>query len=249
MATDNAELPSTALVVGGQGGIGSALLRLWQKEQRYAQLFGSSRRSEAHWSGSVHGLILDMQDHASIQAFAGQVEQALNGQHLDTLCVCSGVLHCEQFQPEKRMADLSADAFQRVMQINALGPLLLLQQLIKFLPRQRLSRVMVLSARVGSIADNRLGGWLSYRSSKAALNQGLKTLAIELRRTHPHCVVTAYHPGTVDTGLSQPFQRRVPAGQLFTADDAAAKLSGVLHARTDPNEHLFVDWAGQSVSF
>ncbi len=249
MTTPMQDAGTSALVVGGRGGIGSALLRQWQSERRYDHLIASSRDASTPLSTGVPCLPLDFRDKGSLADFSVQLEGHLAGAELATVCVCTGVLHAAQVQPEKRMADLRAEAFAQVMQINALGPLLLLQGLIRFLPRERRSRLLFLSARVGSIADNRLGGWLSYRASKAALNQGVQTAAIELRRTHPHCVVSLYHPGTVDTALSHPFQRRVPAHKLFSADEAAARLSRVLHQREDPAEHLFVDWAGKPVSF
>ncbi len=238
-----AESAPAALIVGASGGIGRALLELWSERGDYKPLIGTSRR------GVAEGVPLDFEDAASLAGFPARLQVQLGHSPLVTVCICSGLLHGQGMAPERRLQDLDDAAFLRAMRVNALGPLALVRAVLPLLPRDRPSRVLALSARVGSIADNRLGGWYSYRCSKAALNQGFKTLAVELRRSHPQCVLTLFHPGTVDTPLSLPFQRNVPEGQLFSARRAAEQLSQVLHARQDPRAHLFVDWAGKDVAF
>jgi NAD(P)-dependent dehydrogenase (short-subunit alcohol dehydrogenase family) len=238
-----------ALIVGASGGIGSALLRQWRDEGRYERLIAACRSPESIRVEGVETVAVDVDIEESIDSFGARVKAALGDCELVTICFCMGLLHSEDCEPERRYASLKGAAFQRLMHVNALGPLLLAQQLLPHLPRQSQSRLLAISARVGSIADNRLGGWISYRCSKAALNQGFKTLAIELQRTHPQCVVTLFHPGTVDTALSTPFQRNVLPENLFEPARAARQLSEVLHARNDPHAHHFVDWAGQPVEY
>ena len=236
-----------ALIVGAGGGIGSALLRQWQREGRYERLIAASRRPDA--AAGVPMVPVDVEDAESIEGFGARVEAELGGARLVTVCLCIGLLHGEDCQPERRFDALEAASYLRLMRVNALGPLLLAQQILPLLPRRERSRLLAMSARVGSISDNRLGGWISYRSAKAALNQGFRTLAVELNRTHPQCVVTLFHPGTVDTALSAPFQRNVPADKLFAPERAARQLSDVFHGREDPRAHLFVDWAGEAVDY
>lgn len=240
---------TNALIVGASGGIGGALLRQWQQEQRYESLIAACRNPDSldDFDGRVIGV--DLEDTSSISGFAAALKAELGERKLHTVCLCTGFLHDQHCTPERRFSALDPDCFQRSMRINVLGPLMLLQELMPLLPVRERSRILLMSARVGSIADNRLGGWISYRSAKAALNQAIKTLSIELQRTHPECVLTLFHPGTVDTALSAPFQRNVPADKLFSKERAAQQLNDVLHARNTPRAHLFVDWAGQSIEY
>ena len=238
-----------ALVVGASGGIGAALAEHWQQSGSYSRVLAASRQPALlppPWAAAA--LHCDYTQPDSLPRLAEAVREQLQGDVLGTVCVCTGILHGPGARPERRLAALQPEAYLQLMQINALGPLLLLNALLPLLPRQGLSRVCVLSARVGSIEDNRLGGWYSYRCSKAALNQGLRSLAVEMGRTHPDCVLTAYHPGTVDTALSRPFQSGVDPALLKSPAEAAACLDAVLQARTHPGE-LFVDWAGKTIPF
>lgn len=237
-------MSQTALVIGA-GGIGHALAQKLRQGERYETVLSGSRRPQEQDLSCP----LDFTHPASIAAFADAVAAALGSRPLDSIAICSGTLHTDDIQPERRLAALRAEAFQTVMQVNALGPLLLLQQLLPLVPRRTPSRVLVISARVGSIADNRMGGWYSYRASKAALNQGLQCLKVELQRTHPQCVLTLFHPGTVDTELSAPFQKNVPTEKLFSTERAASQLDAVMHSRNDPKAHIFVDWAGNDIVF
>lgn len=238
-------MSDAALIVGASGGIGAALTNRWRSDGRYARVFTASRQSRS----DPHHLTLDLTCESSLSKAAEALKTRLNGVSLSAIVVCSGLLHGESLQPERRLGALDADAFTTSITVNALGPLLVAKYFSPLLSKTEPSHLLALSARVGSISDNRLGGWFSYRCSKAALNQGFQTLAVELRRTHPKCVVTLFHPGTVDTGLSKPFQRNVPAAQLFSPARAARQLDEVMHARRDPSEHIFVDWAGKPVAF
>ena len=133
-------------------------------------------------------------------------DRAARHSPLDAVIVATGVLHDDQgLRPEKRLADINAASLARAFEVNAIGPALIAKHFLPLLRRDRKTVFVALSARVGSISDNRLGGWSAYRASKAALNMLLKTAAIEHRRSHPDSVVAAVHPGTVDTRLSAPF--------------------------------------------
>lgn len=163
--------------------------------------------------------------------------------------ICNGVLHNAQLQPEKRLEDFSAQAFQQVMQINALIPMLWIQQLTPILTGNTPCTLTVFSARVASISDNHLGGWYSYRASKAALNMMLKTAAIELSRRAKNIKLIAFHPGTTDTPLSKPFQKNVPADKLFTSAFVAAQLLNIVANIEFDSQASYVDWQGKSISW
>ena len=184
---------------------------------------------------------LDLTDPASIIASAAALTAAP-----DLVIVATGVLHAEALVPERELRQLSAGAFAQAFAVNAIGPALIAQAFLPLLPKDRKTVFAALSARVGSIADNRLGGWHAYRASKAALNQVLRTIAIEQTRKNPLSVVLGLHPGTADTGLSKPFQRSVKT--LFTARESAAHLLGVIDAATPAQSGRVFDWQGAEVS-
>lgn len=218
-----------ALVVGGSGGLGQALCALLLTDPRCARVQALGRQSEPR---------LDLLDEASVRDAAA----ALNdGQAWQVLLVASGILHGPGLQPEKRLADLQAATFERVLAINTIGPALVLRHFAPLMDKQR-SLVGLLSAKVGSINDNRLGGWYAYRASKAALNMVVKTAAIELSRTHKGLVLAALHPGTVRTGLSEPFN-----GQVLGRDPATAagELLAVLNGLKPEDSGGFRSYDGQ----
>lgn len=161
------------------------------------------------------------------------------------LFVCAiGVLHDAQVTPEKRLAGLSGDGLRHYFDVNAVAPALALQAFSPILPRQQPMRIGILTAKVGSIADNRAGGWYGYRASKAALNMLVKTAAIELARSHRQAVVVALHPGTTDTPLSQPFTGKTPADRLYTPEQTGLRLARVLRALTPGDTGQFLNWDG-----
>ncbi|MBW0145697.1 SDR family NAD(P)-dependent oxidoreductase [Sphingomicrobium clamense] len=222
---------SRALIIGDSGGIGGAIAD--RLREFGVEVVGLSRRSDPP---------LDLEDEASI-------EQAIGAQkgEFDLLFIASGLLHDGEHQPEKSNRALSKTGLDRAFAVNATGPALVIKYALPLIPRDRPAAIAALSARVGSIGDNRLGGWHAYRASKAALNMLLKTMAIELARTHKQLVVTAMHPGTVDTTLSEPFQGNVPEGQLFTREQSARHLLDVLETLGPEDTGGHVDWAGKLI--
>jgi NAD(P)-dependent dehydrogenase (short-subunit alcohol dehydrogenase family) len=211
-----------AVVIGASGGIGSALVD--GLADRGAETVHALSRSE---SGSRRPNVrqgrIDIQEEASISAAATAIAE--DGP-IDLVLVATGLLHDEGLQPEKTYRSLSSDALARYFAVNATGPALVAKHFLPLLPRQGRAVFACLSARVGSIGDNRLGGWYGYRASKAALNMLMKTLAIELSRTAPDAICIALHPGTVDTALSLPFQRS--ASSLVAPNVAAENLLRVI---------------------
>jgi NAD(P)-dependent dehydrogenase (short-subunit alcohol dehydrogenase family) len=214
-------------VIGASGGIGRAFVNWLADDDRVDSVYAFSR-SPVDWGNRarIHGATLDLTDEASIQAAS---ELATAHSPLDLVIVASGILHRDpDIRPEKGMREVDPQALADVFAINTIGPTLVAKHFLPALRRKHKTVFAALSARVGSIADNRLGGWASYRMSKAALNMMVRTMAIEQKRRLPESVVVALHPGTVDTLLSQPFTQGVNAASLFSPASAAEKLLQVV---------------------
>lgn len=215
-----------ALVVGATGGIGHALIAALAA--RGDEVVGLSR---------VDGL--DVTKEASIAHHLGAMKP-----HFDIIVVATGALEIDGAAPEKTLRTLDPDALAAQFALNAVGPSLVLKHALRLLPRDRPARFAALSARVGSIGDNRLGGWYGYRAAKAALNQLIHTAAIEIARTHPQATVVCLHPGTVATRFTEKYLGKHPA---VPPETAAAHLLGVLDALTPADTGGFFDWQGKTV--
>lgn len=220
------------LIQGGGRGIGLALARraLAAGATRLIVTARQPETSPAHAELAadprVTFLAMDVTDDTGLRTACAAIRDMLP--RLDRVICTSGILREGDIRPEKRIADIDAEALVRLYRVNALGPVLLARELWPLMKGDHALLFAAISARVGSISDNRLGGWYAYRASKAALNQLMRTLSIELARANPGACVATLHPGTVDTDLSKPFQGGVPADKLFTADDSAARMWAVL---------------------
>ena len=199
-------------------------------------------------AAKVESFPVDIEDERSIAAAADAVHG--DDRELDLVIVATGVLHDgDALQPEKRMADIEAQRMLRVFAINTVGPALVAKHYLPRLRRKGKTVFAALSARVGSISDNRLGGWASYRASKAALNMLLKTLSIEHSRTRPESIIVGLHPGTVATDLSAPFQGRVPEGKLFSPDKSASSLLSVIDNAEQSDNGGVLAWDGSPIDY
>ena len=196
---------------------------------------------------NVTWLAIDNLVPSSIEKAGEQIQSQIN--KLDRVLCCSGVLKDEIVEPEKRLADIDAAALSYVYQVNAIGPILLAKALLPTLRGSHSLRFASISARVGSIGDNQLGGWYAYRASKAAQNQLMRTLSIEMARYNPNACVATLHPGTVDTALSKPFQARVHKDNLFSTKESAAKLWSVLDKLTPTDSGGFFAYDGNPIPF
>lgn len=235
-----------ALIVGASGAIGAAVMARWLDDDRFSRVCGVARaplstatpRQKLTWMTTSHA-----QD--QIRAIADDIVE--QNPHLSRIVIALGTLHGDSYQPEKSLGALTESAMLEVYRVNCVLPLLWVSALSQGLRKSPDCRIAVLSARVGSIGDNRLGGWYSYRSAKAALNMGLRSAAIELGRRSKGVKLLAFHPGTVDSALSKPFQRSVPDGKLFTPDFVAGCLDNVLQDAVPDGELTYVDWAGKTI--
>ena len=219
-----------ACVVGGCGS---------RSRPRVVRVYSAARSAAPPWN-------FTLQDEASIAAV---VAAAAAEGPLDLVIVATGVLHNAQLRPEKSWRSLDAAALAEAFAVNATGPALIAKHALGHLRRDAKSAFACLSARVGSIEDNRLGGWHAYRASKAALNMLVRTFAVELRQRNPGALCVALHPGTVDTALSKPFQSGVDPAKLFTPAHSARALLGVLDRLTPADSGRLWAWDGQPITF
>jgi NAD(P)-dependent dehydrogenase (short-subunit alcohol dehydrogenase family) len=239
--------PANVVIVGASGGIGRAFVTALAADERVGQVFALSRSPIDAGMSPVTPLPFNITDEASV---AGAAARCAKHGPVDLAIVASGILHKGgDLQPEKRMQDLDAAVMEEVFRINTIGPAIVAKHFLPRMRRDRKSAFAAISARVGSIGDNRLGGWASYRASKAALNMLIRTLSIEHARSHPKSAVVALHPGTTDTALSKPFQRNVPEGKLFSPAFSAAKLLHVIDALTSADTGGFFAWNGDPIEY
>jgi NAD(P)-dependent dehydrogenase (short-subunit alcohol dehydrogenase family) len=236
-----------SLVVGASGGIGRAVVGELLERGGGGPVIAVSRSPALEADSTREGLRWYQCEHTDADIDAVVSSLLEGGQTLGRVMICPGVLHDGALQPEKALERLQRDNLQRVLEVNTVIPALWLSALTPLLCKSPRAVVAVLSARVGSIADNRLGGWYSYRASKAALNMLLKTASVELARRAPGVKVLAFHPGTTDTGLSRPFQARVPADKLFGPDFVARQLLEIMDRVIPDGEVEFLDWAGKPI--
>lgn len=215
------------LIIGNSGGIGSALESALRA--RGSEVTGLSRSQDG----------FDVTDEAAVAEGMARLDGEFN-----LIFIATGALEIGGAGPEKTVKAISAEAMADQMALNVIGPALVMRHAFDLMPRNRRSVFAALSARVGSIGDNRLGGWISYRASKAALNQVIHTGAIELARSHKQGVCVALHPGTVRTAFTEKYLGRHPS---VAAEDAAQNLLGVLDGLTPEQNGGFYDWAGKPV--
>jgi NAD(P)-dependent dehydrogenase (short-subunit alcohol dehydrogenase family) len=232
-------MSSSAVIIGASGGIGGAFEAALIEEATFDIVHGFARSR----SGAQH---IDLLDEASIAAAAAHVAK---GPAPTLVIVATGLLHTADHGPEKALRDLDPDWLAQVYAINAIGPALVAKHFLPIMPKTGRAAFAALSARVGSISDNGLGGWHGYRASKAALNMLVRNLAIEEKRRNDRAIVVTLHPGTVDTALSRPFQSNVQAGRLFDPERAALQLLDVIEGLKVPDSGKLFDFEGEEIPF
>jgi NAD(P)-dependent dehydrogenase (short-subunit alcohol dehydrogenase family) len=246
---------SRVLVQGASRGIGLEFVRQLLREPCFDRVFAACRAPDgadplvglAAADPRLCPVALDVADEASIEAAARAVAGGTDRLHL--VVNCAGVLHsgAADLAPEKRLADVGAAALAASFAVNAFGPLLVAKHFDRLLAHRERAVFASISARVGSIGDNRLGGWYAYRGAKAAQNMFTKTLAIEWARSRRNVVCVALHPGTTDTDLSRPFQGNVPPEKLFPSERTVRQLLGVIDRLTPADSGRFLAWDGSEV--
>ncbi|WP_448563920.1 SDR family NAD(P)-dependent oxidoreductase [Trichothermofontia sp.] len=240
-----------AFIVGASQGIGLGFVRQLLAMGEAAKVYATYRhwktatglQSLAHqYPDRLCCLKMDLTDETQIVAGCDRIQAEVGRLHWAINCV--GILHEGTLQPEKSLRQVQADHLQRYFQVNSIAALLLTKHLLPLFTHGEPSLLAAISAKVGSIGDNYLGGWYGYRASKAALNMFMRTAAIEYRRKNPHCIVVVLHPGTTDTRLSQPFQKNVPAAQLFSVERTVTQLINVITHLEAQDSGQFFAWDG-----
>lgn len=235
-------------VIGSSGALGYAFINQLQSEYPSANISAFSR---SHGNSSPKKTGNNIQYHELNYRNESEIEVAASvaceQSPLDLVIVATGMLHNKKIMPEKSLRDLSPENLQHLFTVNAIIPAMIAKYFIPTLNKNDRSFFAVLSARVGSISDNRLGGWYAYRASKAALNMVIKNAAIETERRNKKAIVVGLHPGTVDSELSKPFQKNVPDGKLFTPEYSAAKMINVLEHLTPEQSGKCFAWDGEEI--
>ena len=243
-----------ALVIGGTRGIGLALVEALLANPAYAVVTAAGRTVADHAAldrlAAAHGarsarLRLDLSDEVGVETAAAELKATTPKLHL--LINTAGLLHGDGLSPERRLSDINPAALAKSYAVNAIGPILVAKHFQSLLAHGERAVLATLSARVGSIGDNRLGGWYAYRAAKAAQNQLMRTAAIELARRARELIVVSLHPGTVETGLSAPFRGNVAAEKLFTPAFAAERLLAVIAGLGRESSGGFYAWDGQPI--
>ena len=229
----------TAIVIGASGGIGAAFANALEDEGEYDRVLKVSR-------SGPDDIRMDIASEESIKNVADWCQHQKIAPSL--VFVATGLLHTTKNRPEKSLRDLESDWLAENYRVNAIGPALVAKHFLPLMPKDGITKFAAISARVGSISDNRLGGWYGYRASKAALNMMIRNLSIEWSRKNKRSIIVALHPGTVDTPLSKPFQANVPSGKLFDTERAALQLLDVLDDLKPVDSGEIFAWDGEEIN-
>lgn len=240
------ESQPAGLVVGAGQGIGLGFVRQLLESDRANPIYATYRNPDSELlqiaDSRLHCLALDTTDETQIAAVVQKIQAETSALHCVINCV--GVLHDGTMQPEKSLRQLNADQLLHYFQVNSIGAVLLAKHIQPLLKHRDRALFATISAKVGSIGDNQLGGWYGYRASKAALNMFMRNVAIEYKRTCPRAIIVTLHPGTTDTELSRPFQRNVPPEKLFSIERTVQQLLTVMDSLQETDSGEFFSWNG-----
>jgi NAD(P)-dependent dehydrogenase (short-subunit alcohol dehydrogenase family) len=239
-----------ALVIGASGGIGKTLVKKLYESGEYECVYAVSRSLPASPIEGVQYHTLDSESENLVAQYCQQLKQA-GGQFSLVVC-CIGALHAigadnQKITPEKRLEDIQKEQLSFYFTTNTILPALWLKHVEPLLKGTEPSKLVFFSARVGSISDNNLGGWYGYRASKSALNMMIKCAQIECQRRAKNVSLISYHPGTVETELSKPFQSKVPKGKLFTTNFTVTQLLSLIPSLSAENGPHYIDWQGNVI--
>lgn len=240
----------TTLIIGANSDIAKSIATSVINDEN-SQLVVISRNTDFYQQAIFDNAIamnIENYEEAEIKLNVDKIKQSVTSP-ITRVFICHGVLHNNHCQPEKRLEDFSAEAFQKIMQANAITPMLWIKHLTPLITGKSPCKVVVFNARVGSISENELGGWYSYRTSKAAMNMFIKTTAVEMARRAKNVKLISFHPGTTDTPLSKPFQKNVPKGKLFTPDFVAKQLLNIVDNTLVDGQASYLDWQGKTIGW
>ncbi|NVK72801.1 short-chain dehydrogenase [Marinomonas sp. CT5] len=236
-----------ALVIGASSAIAQAAIQQFEADQNCLGVFAVTRSTlstanttKTQWLTSDYTEESIQQIINDLMPYAGKINKVL---------ICNGILHNESMMPERKLEEMKASQMEAIFHSNTIVPMLWLSRLIPILQGKEATQVALFSARIGSISDNKTGGWYSYRASKAALNMLVQTSSIEYARRAKNVKLIAFHPGTTDTPLSKPFQRSVPKDKLFSAEFVATQLLSIMTNITMDNKAAYLDWNNQTIEW
>ncbi|MEC4816862.1 MAG: SDR family NAD(P)-dependent oxidoreductase [Scytonema sp. PMC 1069.18] len=242
---------TSALIVGASQGIGLGFVQQLLQDNRFVKIYATYRQVESASEllslandrpHQLTCLLMDITDETQIADTIQKIRVTTNKLHLVINCV--GILHEGSLQPEKSLRHINSEQLIRYFQVNSIGSVLLAKHLLPLFRHQERSIFASISAKIGSIGDNKLGGWYGYRASKAALNMFMRTVAIEYGRTSPKTIVVNLHPGTTDTRLSRPFQTNVSPEKLFSVERTVNQLLAVIEQLQESDSGQFFSWDG-----
>lgn len=243
--------PVNALIVGASQGIGLTFVKKLLQDRRIAKIYATSRQPKSaselialadECPERLICLEIDITDELQIIEAVQKIHTQVDKLHLVVNCV--GLLHEDTLQPEKSLRQINSENLLRYFQINSIGAVLLAKHLLPLFRHGERSVFATISAKLGSISDNQLGGWYGYRASKAALNMLMRTAAIEYKRSCPKALIVTLHPGTTDTRLSRPFQGNVPAEKLFSVERTVTQLLAIIEQLQEGDSGQFFSWDG-----
>ena len=238
-------MKKTVAIIGSSGAIGNAVAEILLDDDGVEAIYRFSRNDSNENSDRVKNLFLDIEDEESIKDCIKNLSKDIK---FDLVFVATGILHNDNdIFPEKSIRDISQSKLEKVLLVNTIGPALVGKYFIPYLRKDSKSIFAFLSARVGSISDNKLGGWYSYRASKTALNQIIKNFSIEVRRSNPNAIFIGLQPGTVKSFLSKPFEKNVRPGNLFTPEYSATKMLEVIENLSLEDTGKIYAWDGEEI--
>lgn len=230
-------------IIGSSGAIGRAFLDAYIADKEISNIYSISRTEVESNDKRIIHINIDVTDEVSVKAAASKIGE----NRLDKLIVATGILHTELFGPEKSIKDIKIENFVKIFSVNAFGPALIGKYFLPLMKKDKKSIAAFLSARVGSISENKLGGWYAYRASKSALNQIIKNFSIEAKRTNPTGIIIGLQPGTVKSKLSEPFQKNVKKGKLLLPKDSVKSLIRVIENVMQNDSGKIFDWKGEEI--
>ena len=231
-------------IIGSSGAIGRAFLDAYIADKEVSNIYSISRTEVESNDERIIHINIDVTDEVSVKAAASKIGE----NRLDKLIVATGILHTELFGPEKSIKDIKIENFVKIFSVNAFGPALIGKYFLPLMKKDKKSIAAFLSARVGSISENKLGGWYAYRASKSALNQIIKNFSIESKRTNPAGIIIGLQPGTVKSKLSEPFQKNVKKGKLLLPKDSVKSLIRVIESVMQNDSGKIFDWKGEEIT-
>ena len=231
------------LIAGASGGIGKEFTKFYSDDPNVEKIIALSRRVNNVNDPKIQSIEVDY----SREETFDNLNDILQLESINTIIIATGILHTDQIKPEKSIAGIDLVTLQKVFQVNVFGPTLLVKNLLPLIKRSRGVKIVFLSARVGSITDNSLGGWHSYRSSKSALNMMISNLSIELQRMNKEHIAIGIHPGTVKSQLSEPFLRNVKHN-VFNASESVELMAKVISNLDQKDSGKCFDFSGKIVA-